>query len=113
MEHLALPQTPLQTIPHMVIGPLCQAKNNSKVTHTYSIINDLVKSPSTMSSLECLPTFPTPQKSLLSSLGEIDPVDSRLMDFNLDNTTLHLPSIVAFQIWVTIHNINIHHLHCK
>jgi hypothetical protein len=61
-----------------------------------------------MSVLEVLQTCPTQWKSLLSSLGEVDPADTRLITFDLDSEEPHLPSLVAFQIPVKIQNIMVH-----
>lgn len=55
-----------------------------------------------MSVLEVLQSCPTQRKELLSSLGEIDPVDSRLMVFDREKATPHLPSVIAFQIPVSV-----------
>ena len=41
-------------------------------------------------------------------LGAIDPADSRLIAFDLDKSTLRLPSMVAFQIPMSVQNITIH-----
>jgi hypothetical protein len=51
-----------------------------------------------MSVLEVLQTFPTQCKSLLSSLGLVDPTDTRLITFDLDSGEPHLPVLVAYQI---------------
>jgi hypothetical protein len=58
-----------------------------------------------MSVLEVLQTCPTQQKSLLSTLGEVDPTDTRLITFDLDSGEPRLPALVAFQIPVKIQNI--------
>jgi hypothetical protein len=61
-----------------------------------------------MSVLEVLQTSPTQKKSLLSNLGVVDPVDTRLITFYLYCGEPHLPALVAFQIPVKIRNITIH-----
>ena len=50
----------------------------------YSIVDDLGQSPTTMSTLEVLKTCASQGKELFSTLGVIDPSDSRLITFNLD-----------------------------
>jgi hypothetical protein len=62
-----------------------------------------------MSVLEVLQTCPTQRKSLLSTLGEVDPADTRLITFDLDSGEPHLPTLIAFQIPVKIWNITVHH----
>jgi hypothetical protein len=81
---------------------------HARAAHNYSLINDLAQSPASISILEVLQTFPTQRKSLLSSLGAVDPVDTRLITFDLDSRELHLPALVAFQIPVKIWNITVH-----
>ena len=58
-----------------------------------------------MSVLEVLQTFPTQQKSLLSALGAVDPADTRLITFDLDNEEPRLTALIAFQIPIKIWNI--------
>jgi hypothetical protein len=61
-----------------------------------------------MSVLEVLQTCPTQWKSLLSTLGEVNPVDTRLITFDLDNGEPCLPALITFQIPVKIQNITVH-----
>jgi hypothetical protein len=61
-----------------------------------------------MSVLEVLQTCPTQWKSLLSTLGEVDLADTRLITFDLDSGEPHLPSLIAFQIPIKIQNITVH-----
>jgi hypothetical protein len=48
----------------------------ARAAHNYSLVDDLAQSSATMSDLEVLHTCPTQRKSLLSSLGAVDPVDT-------------------------------------
>jgi hypothetical protein len=96
---LCIPCIPLQL---NVTNPQARA------THNYSLVNDLAQSLATMSILEVLQTCPTQQKSLLSTLGEIKPADTRLITFDLDSGEPRLPTLVAFQIPVKIWNITVH-----
>jgi hypothetical protein len=61
-----------------------------------------------MSVLEVLQTCPTQRKSLLSAMGAVDPTDTRLITFDLDNCDPRLPAAVAIQIPVKIRNITVH-----
>jgi hypothetical protein len=61
-----------------------------------------------MSVLEVLQTCPTQRKSLLSALGAVDPVDTRLITFDLDSSEPRLPATVAIQVPVKIRNITVH-----
>jgi hypothetical protein len=61
-----------------------------------------------MSILEVLQTYPTQRKSLLSTLGSVDPDDTRLITFDLDSREPHLPTLVEFQIPIRIQNITVH-----
>jgi hypothetical protein len=99
-------ETPLR-IPRI---PLRRNVNNpqARATHNYSLVDDLAQSPATMSVLEVLQTCPTQRKSLLSTLGAVDPADTRLITFDLDCGEPHLPTLVAFQIPVKIQNITVH-----
>jgi len=99
-------KTPL-CIPHI---PLCRNVHNpkSRVAHNYSLVNDLAQSPTAMLVLEVLQTCHTQRRSLLSALGVVDPVDTRLITFDLDRREPRLPALVAFQIPVKIRNITVH-----
>lgn len=96
-------------MPKMVKEHLQCTGHNLKDAHSYNIIDDLAQSPLAMSALEVLQTCPSQRKALISTLGAIDPSDSHLMVFNLNKATPRLPSVIAFQIPVSVQNINIHH----
>lgn len=61
-----------------------------------------------MSALEVLQSFPSQQKSLLSTIGSIDPTDSNLICFNLENHVPRLPHHISFLIQVIINEKTIH-----
>ena len=61
-----------------------------------------------MSALEVLKTFPTQRKEFLSSLGVVDPSNSRLIMFDLDQGEPRIPSSIAFQVSISIQNLVIH-----
>ena len=99
---LTISKIPIEPFPKMANGPNRRASNYSKVTHNYSIMDDLPQSPTDMSTLEVLQSCPKQRKSLLSALGAIDPVDTRMMAFDFDKATPRLPSMVTFQILVSV-----------
>jgi hypothetical protein len=90
--------------------PLRRNVNNpqAREAHNYSMVDDLAQSPATMSILEDLQTFPPQGKSLLSSLGVVNPTDTRLITFDVDSGEPCLPTMVSFQIPVKIQNIIAH-----
>ena len=61
-----------------------------------------------MSTLEFLQSFPSQWKALLSAFGGIDPTDSSLLTFDLENFTPRLPHQIALVIQVGINGLNIH-----
>ena len=61
-----------------------------------------------MSALEVLQSCPSQQKALLSTIGGIDPTDSSLLTFDLENFTPRLPHQIALVIQVGINSLNIH-----
>jgi len=114
VDHSSLTGGPLQ-IPHntppvIPRQPLHHTTHNAhaRATKKYNIVDDLAQSPTTISALEVLQSCPSQNKALLQSLGAIDPVDSRLIAFDLDKSEPRLPSSVAFHIPVTIRNLNVH-----
>jgi hypothetical protein len=58
--------------------------------------------------LEVLHTFPSQRKALLSQLGQVDPTNTHLITFDLDNMDPCLPSLVSFQIPFKIRNTMVH-----
>jgi hypothetical protein len=63
----------------------CAAQN-------YSIVEDLVQAPSAMSALEVLQSCPTQWKVLLKAIGGIDPTDTNLIIFDLED---HIPRLLS------------------
>ena len=51
-----------------------------------------------MSTLEVLQTFPTQWKNLLTALGAMDPENSNIITFKLDDFKMRLSNQLAFQI---------------
>jgi hypothetical protein len=50
-----------------------------------------VQAPSAMSALEVLQSFPVKQKALLKAIGGIDPTDTNLIIFDLEDHIPRLP----------------------
>ena len=63
----------------------------SHATQNYSIVEDLAQAPSTMSTLEVLQSCLSQLKAFLSTTGGIDPSDSSLIAFDLENFVPCLP----------------------
>jgi hypothetical protein len=55
---------------------------NARATQHYSIVEYLSQAPCAMSALEVLQSFPMQRKSLLSSIGGIDPTESNVISFD-------------------------------
>jgi hypothetical protein len=96
---LCIPRIPLRRNVH---------NPQARAAHNYSLVDDLAQSPAAMLVLEVLQTCPTQRKSLLSAMGAVDPADTRLITFDLDNCEPRLPAAVAIQIPVKIRNITVH-----
>jgi hypothetical protein len=60
-----------------------------------------------MSALEVLQSCPTQRKALLKSIGGIDPMDTNLIIFDLEDHIPRLPPQLAFQIQVIVSKKNI------
>jgi hypothetical protein len=87
-------------------------RNSSFNTHAhaaqnYNIVEDLPQLPFAMLALKVLQSFPAQRKTLLKSIGGIDPTDTNVIIFDLED---HVPSLhpqLAFQIHVVVENKNI------
>ena len=55
-----------------------------------------------MSTLEVLQSFPTKRKDLLTALGALDPDNTNLIDFNVENYKSRLPHKLVFQVVSTL-----------
>ena len=55
-----------------------------------------------MSTLEVLQSCPTQRKNLLTALGALDPDNTNLIHFNVENYKSRLPHKLAFQIIMKI-----------
>jgi hypothetical protein len=84
---LMIPHPNIETPLHIPCIPLRWNVNNpqARAAHNYSRVDELAQYPASMSVLEVLQTCPTQWKSLISSLGAVNPADTRLITFYLDN----------------------------
>jgi hypothetical protein len=69
---------------------------HARAAQNYNIVEDLAQAPSTMSALEVLQTCPAQRKALLKAIGGIDPADTNLIVFDLDDHIPRLPPQLAF-----------------
>jgi hypothetical protein len=60
-----------------------------------------------MSALKVLQIFPIQRKALLKAIGGIDPMDTNLIIFDLEDHIPRFPPQLAFQIQVIVSNKNI------
>jgi hypothetical protein len=61
---------------------------HARASQNYNIVEDLVQAPSTMSTLEVLQSCPAQRKALLKAISGIDPTDTNLIIFDLED---HIP----------------------
>jgi hypothetical protein len=80
---------------------------HAHAAQNYNIVEDLAQAPSAMSALEVLQTCPTQRKALLKAIGGIDPTDTNLIIFDLEDHIPRLPPQLAFQIQVIVSDKNI------
>jgi hypothetical protein len=81
---------------------------SSRATQNYNIVEDLAQAPCAMSALEVLQHCPSQRRTLLATLGTVDPESSNHIMFNLDNYASRLSHQLAFQVDVVVHNQQIH-----
>ena len=107
---LHLMRPPTDTTSKFPWFPLCLIVNiaTTRATLNYIIVDKLAQYPPSMSALEVFQTCPLQHKDLLSVLGVIDPFDSMLITFDLDQGEPQMPSSITFQDLVTIQNLVIH-----
>jgi hypothetical protein len=80
---------------------------HARAAQNYNIVEDLAQAPSVMLALEVLKSFPTQRKALLKDIGGIDPTDTNLIVFDLEDHIPGLPAQLAFQIQVVVSDKNI------
>ena len=91
-------------------GVLCKSlyNPNAHAAQHYSIVEDLAQAPSAMSVLELLLSCLSQWKALLSAIGGLDPADTSLLVFDLENFVPRLPHQIVLIIQVGINGLNIH-----
>jgi hypothetical protein len=80
---------------------------HARAAQNYNIVEDLAQAPSAMSALAVLQTCPTQRKALLKAIGGLDPTDTNLIIFDLEDHIPRLPLQLAFQIQVVVSDKNI------
>jgi hypothetical protein len=80
---------------------------HARDAQNYNIVEDLAKAPSVMSALKVLQSCPAQLKALLKSIGGIDPTNTNLIIFELEDHIPRLPPQLSFQIQVIVENKNI------
>jgi hypothetical protein len=75
---------------------------------TIALVDDLAQSVVAMSSLEVFKNFTSQWKDLLSTLGVGDPLDDKMITFDINKSKHLIPPFISFQIIVNIKNIIIH-----
>ena len=100
---------PLQ-LPPFPCPPIRRVANNAmaRAVVSYSIMDDLSQTITAMSTLEVLKTCPMQRKALLATLGAIDPSDSKLITFDIENGEPCMTSTISFYILVSIWNLVVH-----
>jgi hypothetical protein len=73
---------------------------NSKASHNYSIFEYLGQNPCAILALDVLHMCPLEKNALLSILGDLDPCDSKVINFCVTDVRPLLPYHVPFQIHV-------------
>ena len=101
--HLKRPSlnTVLRPPPKGVIRKL-DFNPHARAAQNYSIVEDLAQAPYAMSTLEFLQSCPIQWKALLKAIGGIDPTDTNLITFDLEDHIPRLPPQLPFQIQVIV-----------
>jgi hypothetical protein len=94
---------PKSTIQKMTFNP------NSRASQNYNIVEYLVQAPCAMSTLKVLQNYPNKCRTLLSSIGAMDPKESNLITFNLDYFKERLSHNLSLKIQILVGGKNIHH----
>ena len=71
---------------------------NAQATQFYNVVKDLAQAPCAMSTLEVLQSCPIQHKNSLTVLGTLDPDNTKLIHFNIENYKSRLPHKLSFQI---------------
>jgi hypothetical protein len=90
------------SLPHILKGvvKLFFHNPNARVSHNYSIFEDLGQTPCAMSTLEVLQKFPSQRNTLLFSLGDLGSCGSKVTKFEVTDVKPHFPYHLTYQIHV-------------
>jgi hypothetical protein len=80
---------------------------HARAAQNYSIVEDLAQTPYVMSTLEFLQSCPIQWKTLLKAIGGINPTDTNLIIFDLEDHIPRLPPQLTFQIQVIVSDKNV------
>jgi hypothetical protein len=86
---------------------------NAWVAQHYSIVEDIAQEPCAMEKLEVFQSYPSQKKALLSSIGGINPLESNIISFDIEQSEPCLSHQLALQIMVGCINKNIFHMVIK
>ena len=70
---------PKSTLRKVVFNP------NARAAQFYNVVEYLTQAPCAMSTLEVLQSCPIQRKNLLTKLGALDPDNTNLIHFNIEN----------------------------
>ena len=88
----AIFRPPKGTLRKSIINP------NARAAQYYNIVEDLAQAPYAMSALEVLQTCPTQRKNLLTALEAMDPENSNIITFKLDDFKSRPSHHLTFQL---------------
>ena len=88
----SMPRMPKEYSKRSTINP------NARAAQNYSIVEDLAQSPCAMSALEVLQSCLAQHSAFLATIGAIDPKNSLMITFDMNNFKKRLPHHMAFHI---------------
>ena len=71
------------------------------------MVEDLAQAPCAMSTLEVLQSFPTQRKNFLTTLGTLDPDNTKSIHFKVENYKSRLPHKLDFQFIMKVVGNNV------
>ena len=71
---------------------------NARAAQFYNVVEDLTQEPCAISTIEVLQSCPTQCKNLLTALGALDPDNTNLIHFNVENYKSSLLHKLSFQV---------------
>ena len=106
---LTLEKPTFEPVIHPPKGVLRRTTHNLNVraTQHYSVVGDLTQAPCAMSTLEVLQSSASQRKTLLLTIGRIDPSESNIVSFDIEQSGSCLSHQLVFQITICYLNKNI------